>query len=79
MPKPKKVRQSFNVELENLEMVRTLAKSLGTTQSEIINCLIALTKKEGIKNELIIKIANKLEKRLKRLRRMTTRELEEVG
>jgi len=72
MPRVRKVKMTYVLEQENVEQVRTLARSLGVTQSEIINCLVELT--EDIRNDIINRIAGKLETRAKRLRRMTRNE-----
>ena len=68
MPRPPKVKLTYVMERENAEKVRALAKRLGVTQSEIMNCLVEYT--DDNQNEIINRIADKLQKRADRLRSM---------
>jgi len=75
VPIEKRLRRgtySKRLEKENVDQVRALARSLGVTQSEIMNCLIELT--GDIRNDIINRIADKLETRAEKLRRMTRKE-----
>jgi predicted ATP-dependent serine protease len=71
MPRVPKVKMTYVMEKENVDQVRALAKRLGVTQSEIIECLVELSK-DSIRDDIINKLADKLEQRAKRLRRMAT-------
>jgi predicted ATP-dependent serine protease len=71
MPRAPKVKMTYVMEKENVDQVRALAKRLGVTQSEIIECLVELSK-DSIRDDIINKLADKLEQRAKRLRRMAT-------
>jgi len=68
MPRQPKVKMTYVMEKENVDQVRALAKRLGVTQSEIMNCLVEYT--NDIQNEIINRIADKLQKRADRLRSM---------
>ena len=73
MPRVPKVKMTYVMEKENVDQVRVMAKRLGVTQSEIIECLVELSK-DSIRDDMINKLADKLEQRAKRLRRMATSE-----
>lgn len=64
-----KIKVGYILEKKNVALVKALAKSLGVNQSEIIDCLLELTK-DGIKDDMINRIADKLERRAEKLRRM---------
>ena len=64
-----KIKVGYILEENNVALVKALADTLGVTQSEIIDSLVELTK-DGLKNDVINKIADKLEHRAEKLRRM---------
>jgi len=65
----KTMKQSYMMRTADIRLVRTLAKYLGVSQSEVIHTLVDMTRKE---NGIISRMAEMLEERAKKLRELRT-------
>ena len=73
---PKKVKTSYVIKKTNMVLAKALAKHLGITQSEVIDCLLDMAR-DDIRYALFDRMAENLETKAKKLRRIGKNRLKE--